>query len=173
MATRFDTSQITAARDALQHRIALAREEGPEGIAGPPWRRMLGELDWVLEPFRRIGRKQSAIAARHPRTVMLLPGFATHPVRMRYMARGLEAAGHRVKRWGLGFNWGSTEDNLELLDARPSIAAEKRRANDDARIDLARLQRRLQIRARREALASNGGCRRPDRSNPDCGRCLR
>ncbi len=125
MATRFDTSQITAARDALQHRIALAREEGPEGIAGPPWRRMLGELDWVLEPFRRIGRKQAAVAAKHPRTVMLLPGFATHPVRMRYMARGLEAAGHRVKRWGLGFNWGPTEDNLELLEARLADLAQR------------------------------------------------
>lgn len=125
MATRFDTSQIEAARarlaasrGALQHRIALAREEGPEGVAGPPWRRFVGEVDWVIEPFRRVFRKQHAVAAVHPRTVMLLPGFATHPVRMRYMARGLEAAGHRVKRWGLGVNWGPTADNIALLEAR-------------------------------------------------------
>ncbi len=125
MATRFDTSQIVAARDELQRRIALAREEGPEGIAGPPWRRTLGELDWVIEPIRRIGRKQQAEPAQHPRTVMLLPGFATHPVRMRYMARGLEAAGHRVKRWGLGFNWGPTEDNIALLEKRLDELAQR------------------------------------------------
>jgi hypothetical protein len=37
---------------------------------------------------------------------------------MRYMARRLEAAGHTVKRWGLGFNWGPTEDNVAQLEVR-------------------------------------------------------
>jgi pimeloyl-ACP methyl ester carboxylesterase len=52
---------------------------------------------------------------------MLLPGFATHPVRMRYMARQLEKAGHKVKRWGLGFNFGPTPENFEILERRLDI----------------------------------------------------
>jgi pimeloyl-ACP methyl ester carboxylesterase len=49
---------------------------------------------------------------------MLLPGFGTHPVRMRLMARELERAGHKVKRWGLGFNLGPSEENFALLEER-------------------------------------------------------
>jgi pimeloyl-ACP methyl ester carboxylesterase len=49
---------------------------------------------------------------------MLLPGFGTHPLRMRYMARTLERAGHKAKRWGLGWNLGPTEENFALLEAR-------------------------------------------------------
>jgi pimeloyl-ACP methyl ester carboxylesterase len=56
---------------------------------------------------------------------MLLPGFATHPIRMRYMARRLEAAGHTVKRWGLGFNWGPTVDNFAALERRVGEVAER------------------------------------------------
>jgi pimeloyl-ACP methyl ester carboxylesterase len=37
---------------------------------------------------------------------------------MRYMARRLEAAGHTVKRWGLGFNLGPTEENFAALERR-------------------------------------------------------
>ena len=48
----------------------------------------------------------------------MLPGFATHPIRMRYMARQLERAGHKVKRWGLGFNFGPTLENFEILERR-------------------------------------------------------
>ncbi|MFA9201748.1 MAG: esterase/lipase family protein [Cypionkella sp.] len=119
MAPRFDYRRIAGAREALRHRVALAREECPDGVAGPPLRRLAGELEWVIEPLRRAARPRAAVApARRPRTVMLLPGFATHPVRMRYMARQLEAAGHRVKRWGLGFNWGPTADNVARLEQR-------------------------------------------------------
>ncbi len=109
---------IADARDALLQRIALASEDSPEAVAGPPVRRLLGELEWMIEPFRRVVRRHEAVAAAHPRTVMLLPGFATHPVRMKYMAHRLEAAGHTVKRWGLGFNLGPTRDNIERLEAR-------------------------------------------------------
>jgi pimeloyl-ACP methyl ester carboxylesterase len=49
---------------------------------------------------------------------MMLPGFGTHPLRMRYMAKQLERAGHTVKRWGLGWNLGPTEQNFALLEAR-------------------------------------------------------
>lgn len=122
VASRFDYQmlggQFAGARGALRHRIALAREDCPEGVGGPPLRRLVGELEWLVEPARRAFRRYEPAAARRPRTVMLLPGFATHPVRMRYMARRLEAAGHRVKRWGLGFNWGPTEGNIASLETR-------------------------------------------------------
>jgi len=49
---------------------------------------------------------------------MILPGFATHPLRMRYLARHIERAGHKAKRWGLGFNWGPTERNIAELERR-------------------------------------------------------
>lgn len=117
-AQRFDYRHALAAGGALRQRIAIAREAAPDDIAAPPLRRMLGELEVLAEPVRRILRKHPPVAAARPRTVMLLPGFATHPVRMRYMARRLEAAGHTVKRWGLGFNWGPTQDNVALLEAR-------------------------------------------------------
>lgn len=122
---RIPAVPLAGARQALGQRIAIAREPCPEDVAGPPVRRMLGELDMLAEPFRRAVRRHEAIAAAHPRTVMLLPGFATHPVRMRYMARRLEAAGHRVKRWGMGFNWGVRADTIERLGERLDAIAER------------------------------------------------
>ena len=49
---------------------------------------------------------------------MILPGFATHPVRMRYLARQLESAGHITKRWGLGRNWGPDPGRFDLIEER-------------------------------------------------------
>ena len=104
----------------LAKRVALAREDIPEEYeAGKPkLARMLGEADVLLEPFRRPRRKLDIAATANPQMVMVLPGFATHPVRMRYLAQALEAAGHRTKRWGLGFNWGANEERFALLEAR-------------------------------------------------------
>ncbi|ANY19748.1 Alpha/beta hydrolase family protein [Tsuneonella dongtanensis] len=116
---RFDYAQ------ALRTRIALAREPAPDEISGPPVRRLVGELEMFAEPFRRVVRRHEPFAAARPRTVMLLPGFATHPVRMRYMARRLEAAGHTVKRWGMGFNWGARADTLDRLQARLGTLVER------------------------------------------------
>ncbi|MDD3800130.1 MAG: alpha/beta fold hydrolase [Novosphingobium sp.] len=99
-------------------RAALAGEPRPLGVRGPPLKHLLGELDVLAEPFRRAGRVLPIREATHPRTVMLLPGFGTHPVRMRYMAKQLERAGHKVKRWGLGFNFGPTEKNIAFLEQR-------------------------------------------------------
>jgi pimeloyl-ACP methyl ester carboxylesterase len=80
---------------------------------------LLGEPLAFLEPLTRPFRKAPSLPrTAHPRVVMLLPGFGTHPLRMRHMARELERAGHKVKRWGLGFNLGPTEDNFALLEAR-------------------------------------------------------
>jgi pimeloyl-ACP methyl ester carboxylesterase len=113
-------AQQAYAASGLARRVALAREEIPEEHeAGKPrLARMLGEAEVLLEPFRRPRRKLDIPATANPQMVMILPGFATHPVRMRYLARQLETAGHRTKRWGLGFNWGPDEQRFELLEAR-------------------------------------------------------
>ncbi|MGB3377888.1 MAG: alpha/beta fold hydrolase [Allopontixanthobacter sediminis] len=102
----------------LRARLALAREPKPRDAGGPPLRRLLAETQVVIEPVRRLARNLDIQTADHPRKVMLLPGFATHPIRMRYMARQLEKAGHKVKRWGLGFNFGPTVENFVILERR-------------------------------------------------------
>lgn len=114
-----------AAREAfaatdLARRIALAREVRPEEELGrPQFTRLIGELDVLAEPARRLVRRTSPIPpAQNPQLVMILPGFATHPIRMRYLARQLEAAGHRTKRWGLGFNWGADPERFAFLEQR-------------------------------------------------------
>ncbi|MCP5396472.1 MAG: alpha/beta fold hydrolase [Sphingomonadaceae bacterium] len=121
MASRFNLTQnfnVAERRQEFVRRLELAREPHPEDARRPHWRLLLGELSALLEPFIRPFRRIAIAPAATPRTVMLLPGFATHPVRMRYLARQLERAGHRVKRWGLGFNFGPTPENFEQLEAR-------------------------------------------------------
>ncbi len=86
------------------------------GSGGPHIKHVVGELSALAEPFRRMGSgtlevKQSA----RPSPVMLLPGFGTHPIRMRYMARKLEEAGHRAVDWGMGWNLGPTPEVIEEL----------------------------------------------------------
>ena len=117
--------RLHAAREEMARRLALASEPCPDEAAGPRLLLLAGELSVLIEPFRRIGRKLDIPRAETPRTVMLLPGFATHPVRMRYMARQLERAGHKVKRWGLGWNLGPTEDNIARLEGRLLALAER------------------------------------------------
>lgn len=101
-------------------RVALAREVCPQEneVGKPRLVRLLGETEFLLEPFRRRRRTIDITITANPQTVMMLPGFATHPVRMRYLARQLEAAGHRTKRWGQGFNWGPDEAGFDQLEAR-------------------------------------------------------
>lgn len=108
-----------ANREELARRFALAVETCPEEVAAPSWKLLLRELDWVAEPVRRLRRGSLDIAkAESPQTVMLLPGFAAHPLRMRYMARQIERAGHKVKRWGLGLNLGPSKERFEFLEQR-------------------------------------------------------
>lgn len=117
-------ARAQAAREALAaselaRRIALAREDrAAEELGRPQLSRLLGELDVLAEPARRLLRRVEIPPARHPRLVMMLPGFATHPVRMRYLAQQLERAGHRTKRWGLGFNWGPDPAHFDFLEQR-------------------------------------------------------
>lgn len=104
--------------NGIRSRAALVAEKRPEGVRGPPIRHFLRELDFVAEPLRKAKGGLAIAPVAEPRVVMLLPGFATHPVRMRHMAKKLEAAGHTVKRWGLGFNFGPTSRNFERLNER-------------------------------------------------------
>lgn len=113
-------AQQAYAATELARRLALAREEIPEEFeAGKPrLLRLLGEAEVLLEPIRRPRRSVPITASRNPQVAMILPGFATHPMRMRYLARQLESAGHVAKRWGLGFNWGPTDENFAAIEDR-------------------------------------------------------
>ncbi len=102
-------------RDEVKSRTALARQPRPEGVSGPPLRYLLAELR-AIAPLP--ARRTVTAAALYPQAVMVLPGFGAHPVRMRPMLRGLEAAGHRPHEWGLGFNFGPTPENFAFLLAR-------------------------------------------------------
>ena len=99
-------------------RLELARQVNPEPVERPKLRYFLAEARAVLEPARRLFRTIDIPRTDNPRTIMLLPGFATHPIRMKYMAQQLERGGHTVKRWGMGFNLGPTQENVAFLERR-------------------------------------------------------
>ncbi|WP_279349126.1 esterase/lipase family protein [Erythrobacter litoralis] len=87
---------------------------------------LLAEFGWPLLPVERMFSKSAEIeTAAIPKTVMLLPGFGAHPVRMRWMARELEKAGHTVKRWGQGYNLGATEDRFRKVEERLIALADR------------------------------------------------
>lgn len=109
-------------RDAIARRIAFVREQHPQGVRAPSKRLLLGELRSL---YRGGYRGQAVTAAARPMPVMLLPGFCTHPLRMKPMADALRAAGHRVYDWGLGFNMGPSARKFSLLlDRVARIASE-------------------------------------------------
>jgi len=113
-------AQQAYAATELARRVALAREAIPEEYESgkPRLMRLLGEAQVLLEPVRRPRRKLEIAPTANPQVVMLLPGFGAHPMRMRYLARQMEAAGHIAKRWGIGFNWGPTEQNFDAVEQR-------------------------------------------------------
>jgi len=103
----------------VARRIALATEDYPDQERGKPdLLRFMGELELLLEPARRPFRRLKVPRTKRPQTIIIMPGFATGPNRMRYMAQKLEQAGHRTKRWGLGRNWGVAEASMERLEER-------------------------------------------------------
>lgn len=106
-------------RGALGKRLALMGRPAPVRARGPQIGLLLGELAAGAEPLRRKFRAPLDIQpATHRRIVMIMPGFCTHPLRMRYLARQLERAGHKTKHWGLGWNWGPSEQNFAALAER-------------------------------------------------------
>ncbi|MCA1661765.1 MAG: alpha/beta hydrolase [Novosphingobium sp.] len=124
---RARTQGAATLRGELLRRHALARQPQPEGVRSPPWRLLLGELRSHYESWRAwraLRGERPAVCAR-PGAVMLLPGFGTHPIRMRTLRRGLAAAGHAVEDWGLGWNLGGTPERLDILCARIEAAAER------------------------------------------------
>lgn len=110
--------RVAALGGATARRVELLRRPGPDSVRGPKMRRFLGEFGHVAEVVAQSFADFPVEPARHPRQAMLLPGFGTHPLRMRYMARQLEKAGHTAKRWGLGFNFGPSQENFEFLARR-------------------------------------------------------
>src|SRR5690606_35253567 len=80
-------------REAMARRVELMRSKPPADVHGPQARLLWGELATPIEPLCRLFREPFALPRTgHPQVVMLLPGFGTHPLRMRYMARQLEQA---------------------------------------------------------------------------------
>lgn len=113
-------------REAIARRRALAFQPRPADVRGPKWQALLGELRTPVEHWQASRQAQvSDEPAVQSRPVMLLPGFGTHPVRMKPLRLALEAAGHRVSDWGLGFNFGPTEERFERLCERVVTMARK------------------------------------------------
>jgi pimeloyl-ACP methyl ester carboxylesterase len=112
-------SALVGFADPVARRARLVLDRAPEQASAPSLGLLLGESKALTEPVARMFRPPLALEpVAQPRVVILLPGFATHPLRMRYMARALEGIGHTVKRWGLGFNFGPTEEVFEFLSHR-------------------------------------------------------
>jgi pimeloyl-ACP methyl ester carboxylesterase len=106
-------------RDMVARRFELLGRPRPDDARGPALRFLWGELGELAEPVRRAVRPQLEVPkARHRHVVILLPGFGTHPFRMRYMAHQLERAGHKAKRWGMGFNMGPSAELFDKLSDR-------------------------------------------------------
>lgn len=122
MATKasfLQTSRAAISDNELARRIALAREIYPDQEKGKPTLLKLArELELLIDPMRRITRRIDIPAAKNPQKIILLPGFATGPNKMRYMARHLEMAGHKAKNWKLGHNWGVAAESMERLEDR-------------------------------------------------------
>lgn len=115
--------QAAAMRTELARRTALARQDAPAGVTGPRFPLLAAEIAVLLPKARRGAVPHQA---RRSQPVMVLPGFAAHPIAMRTMIRALNAAGHRARDWGQGFNLSPDEAELAVLVARlEAFAAEQ------------------------------------------------
>lgn len=105
-------------REELARRWALAAEASPDDARGPRPLLLAQEFLWPLEPLKRRREHFEVPTADYPQKIMLLPGFGAHPLRLRWLARRLEEAGHGVKRWGQGYNLGATADRISAVEQR-------------------------------------------------------
>jgi pimeloyl-ACP methyl ester carboxylesterase len=116
------SARVADWRREIARRGALAFQARPSEARGPALPRLLSELKTPYELWSagRVERREISIVPPPgvSRPVMLLPGFGTHPVRMKGLARALEGAGHRVSDWGLGFNFGPSADRFDRLCER-------------------------------------------------------
>ncbi len=114
--------RIAQWRRAIAARSALAFQARPSEARGPALAFLLSELKTPYENWsaERAGRRDPPVATPDgmSQPVMLLPGFGTHPVRMKGLRTALEGAGHRVSDWGLGFNFGPSADRFDRLCER-------------------------------------------------------
>lgn len=77
------------------------------------------EASYLVSPLtRRLRRAPEVHPARHPTIVLMLPGFISTPLTMRYLARNIERAGHKAKQWKLGFNSGPSPERIAFLEQR-------------------------------------------------------
>lgn len=121
-ALRSAGARVAQWRDEVARRGALAFQARPSEVRGPAVGRLLSELKTPYELWSagRADRRDPVAPLPHTQShpVMLLPGFGTHPARMRGLGRALERAGHRVADWGLGFNFGPSSDRFDRLCER-------------------------------------------------------
>lgn len=119
-------ARLIMLRDEILRRQELAFERRPADSRGPAWERFVGELRTPIEHWQATRRPHLPGAATGPsRAVMLLPGFGTHPARMKPLGKVLQAAGHRVSDWGMGFNFGPSEERFDRLCERVVAMARK------------------------------------------------
>ena len=115
-------AQIASTFQETRRRLSLGLAGDGQDARSPDWKLLLAEAGYVFEPVRRFlrDRKEPLVLPRadEARTVIVLPGFAAHPFRLRYLAQRLEEAGHTVKRWGLGYNWGVSEPRFRSVERR-------------------------------------------------------
>ncbi|MBB3990262.1 esterase/lipase family protein [Croceicoccus naphthovorans] len=104
----------------LARRHQLASRPQPDGVATPKSKLLISEFASLAFPqvYAAMHGPVALPKAEHPRAVMLLPGFGSHPWRMARMRKELEKAGHSVTDWGLGWNLGPTVDRFERLLSR-------------------------------------------------------
>ncbi len=111
---------------AIRRRLELLRGEAPPDAHAPPLHLFAAEFGQLFAPAFRLFKPPLPIdEAENPRVIILLPGFAANPQSMKRMARELERAGHTVKRWGLGSNYGPTPENFEQLAQRVCSVKER------------------------------------------------
>jgi pimeloyl-ACP methyl ester carboxylesterase len=97
-------------------RLAAQRLDGKRPVR-PNTAKLLREASYLVSPFTRRLRRAPVISkADNRQIVLILPGFIATPRTMRYLARQIEQAGHKAKRWNLGFNKGPSPERLQILE---------------------------------------------------------